>query len=71
MILLILNYLNKFFAVVVVNCVAYPENLPQCVRVDHWLMQDIEQYTPYLTGERKAYDTEKEYLEDINKENSK
>ena len=54
-----------------VNCVAYPENLPQCVQVDHWLMQDIEQYTPYLTGERKAYDTEKEYLEDINKENSK
>ena len=62
------NFLYKFLTVVVVNCVSTPSNFQQCVRVDTWLIPDVKNYAPYLWGERKAYDTEKEYLENINRD---
>ena len=57
------NYITKFFAVVVVNCFAYPENLPYCARIDSWLVPDIQHHIGYLTGEKKPYDNEKKILE--------
>lgn len=47
------------------NCTT-PENFSYCVRVDQWLLPDIEHYMPYVLGERQAYDTEKEILDTIN-----
>ena len=62
----VFNYLFKFITVVLVNCFYTPENFKGCVKVDQWLFPYVEEYLPYVTGEREAYDTEREYLENIN-----
>lgn len=54
-----INFIYKFFSVVVINCIT-PENFSYCVRIDQWLIPDIQYYAPYLWGERQAYDTEKD-----------
>lgn len=61
----VLVFSFKFFSVVVMNCTT-PENFSYCIRVDQWLLPDIEHYMPYIMGERQAYDTEKEILDTIN-----
>ena len=59
------SYIAKFFAVVIINCFAYPQNLPYCVRIDTWLIPDIQNHIGYLTGEKKPYDNEKKILNSI------
>ena len=39
----VVQYLYAFWSVVVVNCVAYPENLRYCVRdLDVWLLPEAQ-----------------------------
>jgi len=47
------------------NC-STPENFSGCLRINEWLIPDVKNYAPYVWGERKAYDTEKEILDNIN-----
>jgi len=61
----VLVFSYRFFTVVVINC-ATPENFSGCVRVDQWLLPDIQNYAPYLWGDKKPYDSEKEILNTIN-----
>jgi len=65
MILSLSNFLYKFFVVVLMNC-STPENFSGCLRINEWLIPDVKNYAPYVWGERKAYDTEKEILDNIN-----
>ena len=57
------NYITRFASVVIINCFTYPQNLPYCVRIDTWLIPDIQNHMGYLTGEKKAYDNEKQILQ--------
>ncbi len=47
------NFILKFFTVVVVNCFTYPENLEYCMKIDNWLIPDIQNY----------YDLQKKVIE--------
>jgi hypothetical protein len=62
--LTITNYLNVFWSVVVMNCIQ-PVNWEYCYRVNDWLIPDLIYAWELKTGQKYIYQTEKEYLKDI------
>ncbi len=57
-------HLVAFFQVVVVNC-AQPINWKYCYRVDQWLIPDLVEGYQLWSGDKKAYDNEKDYLNSL------
>lgn len=60
----IVNHLVAFFQVVVVGCIQ-PVNWKYCYRVDQWLIPDVVEGYQLWSGEKKAYDNEKDYLNSL------
>jgi hypothetical protein len=61
----IINYVIKFFSVVVINCLN-PVNMQACLPVHQWLIPEIEYGIKLKTGEIIPYQKEKDYLNKIN-----
>ena len=63
----LINYLNAFWAVVVMNCIQ-PVNWEQCLPVHEWLIPEIEKGVEIYLNPSSLYQSEREYLDSINKD---
>ena len=59
--LTILNYAAAFWSVVVMNCVK-PVNWEYCYQIDKWLIPDLVYAWELKTGKVHPYQSEKDYL---------
>jgi hypothetical protein len=57
-------HLRAFFTVVVVSC-SHPANWDQCVRVDQWLLPELQEGYRIWSGQTHPYQNEKDYLNDL------
>ena len=62
------NYTLTFFHMVLVPCITVPENWEQCRKIDEWLLPDIQQGIEIYFNPSSIYQSEREYLRNINKE---
>ncbi len=61
----ILNYFTAFWSVVIMNCIQ-PANWQVCLPVHKWLLPEIVYGWKLKTGQIKIYQSEKDYLKQIN-----
>ena len=64
MIVVLNNYLTKFFTVVVVNCLN-PVNIQACLPVHEWLLPEIKHGIEILRNPDIIYQNEREYLQKL------
>jgi hypothetical protein len=64
------NYLTAFWSVVVINC-AQPVNWQYCYRVDQWLIPGLQEGIELYFNPSTIYQSERDYLENINKDKKK
>ncbi len=62
-----LNYITAFWSVVVMNC-AQPTNWKACLPVHEWLIPSIQEGVEIYLDPSSVYSSEREYLENINKD---
>jgi len=62
------NYTVVFFQMVLVPCIAVPENWKYCSRVDVWLIPEVQRGVEIYLDPSSIYAEERKYLQDINKE---
>ena len=62
------NYTVVFFQMVLVPCIAVPENWKYCSRVDVWLIPEVQRGAEIYLDPSSIYSEEREYLQTINKE---
>ena len=60
-----INYATAFWTVVVVNC-AQPVNWEYCKDIDDWLIPGIIEGVEILLKPSSIYESERDYLENIN-----
>mgnify|MGYP001159733042 CR=1 FL=1 len=57
-------HLVAFWQVVVINC-SQPVNWKYCYRVDQWLFPEIVEGYQLWSGQKKIYQSEKEFLKNV------
>ena len=60
----IVNYVVKFFSVVVVNCLN-PANIQACLPVHEWLFPEVKHGIEILRNPDILYKNEREYLQKV------
>ena len=60
----IVNYVVKFFSVVVVNCLN-PANIQACLPVHKWLFPEVKHGIEILRNPDIPYKNEREYLQKV------
>ena len=62
--MVIVNYVIKFFSVVVVNCLN-PANIQVCLPVHEWLLPEVKYGIEILRNPDIIYQNEREYLQKV------
>jgi len=57
-------HIVAFFQVVVLSCIQ-PANWKYCYRVDQWLVPDLIEGYQIWSGEKRPYQSEKDYLNSL------
>jgi len=62
------NYTTVFLQMVVVSCITEPVNWKYCLKIDQWLIPDVQRGVEVYFNPSSIYAEERKYLENINKE---
>ena len=64
------NYFTAFWSVVVMNCIQ-PVNWNNCKDLNEWLVPGIRECVEILLNPSTIYQSERDYLDNINKDKKK
>jgi len=64
------NYVTAFWSVVVMNCIQ-PVNWNNCKDLNEWLVPGIREGVEILLNPSTIYQSERDYLDNINKDKKK
>tara|TARA_R100001591_G_C4204474_1_gene144695 strand:+ start:111 stop:320 length:210 start_codon:yes stop_codon:yes gene_type:complete len=64
------NYVAAFWSVVVMNCIQ-PVNWNNCKDLNEWLVPGIREGVEILLNPSTIYQSERDYLDNINKDKKK
>ena len=64
------NYVTAFWSVVVMNCIQ-PVNWEYCKNLNEWLIPGIREGVEILLNPSTIYQSERDYLDNINKDKKK
>ena len=64
------NYITAFWSVVVMNCIQ-PVNWEYCKNLNEWLIPGIQEGVEILLNPSTIYQSERDYLDNINKDKKK